>query len=201
MGLSVKNIHANIGEYQRAYLYKLFWEGPTYPNKTAPDGRSLESVLKAVTGSDKFIRNIDIYNGKAFFPNRKTQEEKIAWAGEFFEVPTVDSSTRDGNLEMFGDEPMIVYRFFNALKDLTGNEENQAGIWGIAGKFNLGIAQISVDKKTITLYRRIIGCRCYEVKMDDNDKAATGISRVTAEIRWDRGELDASKVGQTLEDD
>ena len=95
MGLSVKNIHANIGEYQRAYLYKLFWEGPTYPNKTAPDGRSLESVLKAVTGSDKFIRNIDIYNGKAFFPNRKTQEEKIAWAGEFFEVPTVDSSTRD----------------------------------------------------------------------------------------------------------
>lgn len=198
--LSVKNIHGNVGEFQRNYLYKLFWEGPTYPGKTAPDGRSLETELGSVDGAEKLTQLIDIYNAKAFFPKRKTNQKKVDWCGEFFEVPTTDASTRDANLDMFADEPMIVYRFFNKLKDLTGNEENQAHIWGIAGKFNLGIALMSVDKKTITLYRRIIGCRCYDVTMDDPDKAGSDLTKVVAEIRWDRGEMDESKVGTVLED-
>ena len=199
MGLSVMNIHGTIGEYQRNYLYKLFWEGPT--NTTTTYTETVTTILAKITNHDQFESNIDIYNQKAVFPNRETNSKKIEWCGEFFEIPTTDASKRDAEFIFFGDEAMLVYRFFNALKNITGNETNQASVVGIAAKFNLGIAQVSVDKKTITLYRSLKGCRVYSVKMDDNDKGGSDISKVTVGIRWDGSELVDSFVGTSLDGD
>ena len=187
--LSVANIHATIGEYQRTYLYKLFWEGATYQNKSDP----------SLTSNPDFTNALDIYNNKAIFPNRKTQAKKISWCGEFFNIPTVDESTRDVEFEFFADEAMAAYKFFNKLKDMTGNEINQAGIWGIKGKFNIGIAQISVDKNTITLYRRLIGTRVYGLDTDANDKAGSDEMHLKIQLVWDRSELDNKFVGKKLD--
>lgn len=187
--LSIANIHATIGEYQRTYLYKLFWEGATYNDKSD----------SSLTSDKDFTDAIDVYNNKAVFPNRKTDAKKISISGEFFHIPTVDNSTRDVEFEFFGDEAMKAYNFFNKLKNMTGNEDNQAGIWGVAGKFNLGIAQISVDKNTITLYRRLIGTRVYGLDVDGNDKAGSDEMHLRVQLIWDRSELDESKVGKTLD--
>ena len=181
------DIHANIGEFQRQYIYKLFIE-------TLPP-----SVSSSFKQAQKFQANVDLYNTKAVFPDRKTAAINIKWGGEFFDIPGVDESTRNTELEFFDDEPMWVYDFFSACKDLTGNEYNQAGVWGVEGKFNVGIAKVSVDKETIRAYRRLVGVRVYTVVCDDfGDRAGSEISHLKVEIRWDRNVEDKGKRGQKV---
>lgn len=180
------DIHANIGEFQRQYIYKFFIE--TIPN----------SVASGFDKAQKFQANVDLYNTKAVFPDRKTANINIKWGGEFFDIPGVDESTRDTILEFFEDEPMWVYDFFSACKDLTGNEYNQAGVWGVEGKFNIGIAMVSVDKETIRIYRRLSGVRVYSIEADEADRGADSISKLKIGIRWDRNIEDKSKRGQKV---
>ena len=177
------DIHAAVGEFQRNYIYKIFIE--TIPL----------SVQAKFPQAQAFASNVDLYNKKAVFPNRKTNNETIKWGGEFFDIPTTDASTRDTELEFFDDEPMWVYDFFSACKDLTGNETNQAGVYGVQGKFNIGVAKVSVDKETITCYRRLFGVRVYELDASELDKAGESASGVKIGIRWDRNIEDKSKRG------
>ena len=177
------DIHANIGEFQRQYIYKLFIENlPPAITTTFPDAAQFQS-------------NVDLYNTKAVFPNRKTANITVKWGGEFFDIPGVDESERNTELQFFEDEPMWVYDFFSALKDYTGNEYNQAGVWGIEGKFDMGIAMISVDKETIRVYRRLSGVRVYSIEADEADREADGISHLKIGIRWDRNIEDKTKRG------
>lgn len=186
MSLAAKNVHADIGEFQRAYLYCVFLEDVPTPVKSAfPEWSS-------------FRGKVNLYNTKAVFSNRKTEAITIKWSGEFFDIPGVDGSTRNQVFEFFDDEDMWVYDFFRACKDLTGNEDNQAGVRGIDSKFNIGIAKVSVDKETITQYRRLVGCRVYEVNPGEASKDGTDVSKVQVEIRWDRNEEDTSMRGKTI---
>ena len=180
------DIHATIGEFQRQYIYKLFIE-------TVPT-----SVMAAFPQSQSFAANVDLYGTDAVFPNRKTNAQTINWGGEFFDVPTTDASTRNQEFQFFDDEPMWVYDFFSACKDLTGNEYNQAGVWGVQGKFNIGIAKVSVDKETITCYRRLFGCRVYGVDSDTLSKGASEVSKLKIEIHWDRNIEDKAKRGAKI---
>ena len=88
--------------------------------------------------------------------------------------------------------------FFCALKDMTGNEYNQAGVWGVQGKFNMGVAKISVDKETITSYRRLVGCRVYGVVNEDFDKGGDNVNKLKINIKWDRNQEDKSKRGMKI---
>ncbi len=177
------DIHAAVGEFQRNYIYKIFIE--TIPPSVAANFPQAQS----------FAANVDLYNKKAIFPNRKTNNINIPWGGEFFDIPGTDGSTRDTTLEFFDDEPMWVYDFFSACKDLTGNEYNQAGVYGVQGKFNIGIAKVSVDKETITAYRRLFGVRVYGLDASELDKGGDTASGIQVEIRWDRNIEDKAKRG------
>ena len=81
---------------------------------------------------------------------------------------------------------------------MTGNEYNQAGVWGIQGKFNMGVAKISVDKQTITSYRRLVGCRVYGVTNEQFSKGSETYNSLTINIHWDRNQEDKSKRGKTI---
>lgn len=183
MPLACENIHSSIGEFQRNYLYKIFIE-------SVPP-----AVLADFPQALSFSKEVDIYNMKAVFPDRKTNHKSIRWSGEYFDIPTTDNSTRATPFSFFDDESQWAYDFFCALKDMTGNEYNQAGVWGTQGKFNIGVAKISVDKKTITAYRRLVGCRVYEVNPNDFTKDGEDVSMLEINIHWDRNQEDKSKRG------
>ena len=186
MPLAVANVHESIGEYQRAYIYKLF----------------IESVPSAISAAFPnaltFSKEVDIYNIDAVFPDRVTNEIRIRWGGEFFDIPGVDNSTRATDFKFFDDEAQWSYDFFCACKDMTGNEYNQAGVWGIQGKFNMGVAKISVDKETITSYRRLVGCRVYGVTNEQFSKGSETYNQLTINIHWDRNQEDKGKRGMTI---
>lgn len=187
MGLSCINIHSTIGDYQRNYLYKIFIE------------QVPAVILSKFENALTFQKEVDIYNIKAVYPNRKTNNIQIKWSGEFFDIPGTDATTRDTTLEFQDDESKVCYDFFMALKDLTGNENNQAGVYGIQSKFNMGIAKISVDKETITSYRRLVGVRVYGIDSgDDMSKEAEGVCRVKVDIRWDRNVEDKTMRGKKV---
>ena len=187
MSLSCQNIHATIGDYQRNYLYKVFIE-------TVPP-----VVIAQFPDALTFQKEVDIYNVKAIYPDRKTAMIDIKWAGEFFKIPGVDESTRDVDLEFQDDESKYCYDFFMALKDLTGNEENQAGVYGIQSKFNMGVAKVSVDKETITSYRRLVGVRVYEVNAgEDLSKDGDNVNHVKIHIAWDRNVEDKLLRGKKV---
>ena len=69
---------------------------------------------------------------------------------------------------------------------MTGNDENEAGVRGIASKINIGIARVSVDKKTITAYRRLQGCRVYGIDESETTKDGEDITVLKVNIKWDR---------------
>ena len=184
MPLLASAIHSTIGEFQRQYIYKLYIE-------TLPDG--FDSLFASAAS---FQANVDVYNTKAVFPERKTEPIKIEWDGEYFEIPGVDAGKRDNVFEFFEDQAMWVYDFFKKLKDLTGNELNHASVVGSGSKFQIGVAQVSVDKDTITCYRKLKGCRVYGVEFDDIAKDAKGVSKLKIDIHWDQNEEDETKRGQ-----
>lgn len=187
MPLAVKNIHATIGDYQRNYLYKVFIEDVP------------PVILANFPNALTFQKEVDIYNKTAVFPNRKTEPIKISWSGEFFNIPGVDSSTRETDFEFQDDESMYCYDFFSALKDLTGNEDNQAGVYGIQSKFNMGVAKISVDKETITAYRRLVGVRVYGIDAGEGlKKDANDTSSVKVSLCWDRNVEDKLLRGKKV---
>lgn len=186
MSLMASLMHETIGEFQRDYIYKIFIESiPLYVKTKFPQASSFQA-------------NVDLYNKKAFFPDRSTERITIKWGGEFFQIPGVDKSTREETIEFYEDEPMWCRDFFDACKDITGNEINQASVYSTQAKFNIGIAQISVDKETIRCYRRLIGVRVYDTKIADINKEGSGVSGLTVSISWDRSEEDKDKRGQTV---
>lgn len=187
MPLSIQNIHSTIGEFQRNYLYMVFIENPPV------------AIMTTFADAFNFSIEVDIYNKSAVFPNRKTQAIKIPWGGSFFNVPGVDESTREADFEFQDDEDMHCYDFFCALKDLTGNEDNHGGVYATDSKFNIGVAKVSVDKKTITAYRRLVGVRVYGVEAGaDLKKDNNGTNSVRVSIGWDKNVEDYILRGKEI---
>lgn len=186
MPISCASIHSSINEFQRNYIYQLSLINPP------------AAVVEAFPQANQFVQKIDVYNEKAVFPDRKTNPITIKWCGEFFEIPGTDATTRNYEFTFYDDQQMWVYDFFSACKDLTGNDENHASVIGPEAKFDMAIAKVSVDKKTITAYRKLIGCRVYGVKCNDMDKSGDTVSKLSIEVRWDRNEDDVSMRGTEI---
>lgn len=183
MPISAADVYGSIGEMQRDYLYKLFIISvPT-------------AVSSSFSNATNFSADVDLYNTKAVFPNRKTNPIDIKWGGEFFKVAGVDESTRDTELEFFDDEPMWVYDFFNACKDLTGNEDNHAAVYRSESGMDMAIAKVSVDKETITAYRLLKGVRVYGVETSNTDKSSGEVSKLKISIHWDKNVEDKTQRG------
>ena len=175
--MTCENIHGVVGEFQRDYLYKLFLDYALLP----------QALLSRFAGIDLSL--IDIVNRKAVFPDRETKAEKVQWGDDYFWVPVNNAYERSSDFEFFDDEKNLVYEAFNFLKDFTGNEITHAPMTK-PFKFNMGVALISVDKKHITRYRRLIGCSVYKVAYGDTKKDGSNIRSINVTIKWDSARED-----------
>lgn len=186
MGLSAQNVHSTVGEFQREYLYKLYIEFLPYPVAARLVGTSIKNAYK-------FMNDVDIYNTKAVFPNRETEGMPLDWMGDTTYIPSVNKSKKEADLEFFDDEDKCVWNFFSAMKDMTGIEETPAPLFPTLGKANFGVAQVSVDKKTITCYRHLIGVRVFSLDLINGlNKEGEDISKVKVSIKWDKNVEDSS---------
>ena len=77
MPLTAQNVHSSIGEFQRNYLYKMYIEN-------VPD-----VLIEKFPNALSFRDEVDIYNTKAVFPDRKTNASQKKYAGEFFYIPVM----------------------------------------------------------------------------------------------------------------
>ncbi|MBP5422718.1 MAG: hypothetical protein J6Y78_09790 [Paludibacteraceae bacterium] len=188
MPISMENVHATIGEFQRPYLYKVKMVPPLPINVS-----TLKEYLKANPALD-----VDYFNKKAVFPDRVTNDKKVDWSGEFFYVPTTENNTKSSEFQFYDDEDNNIYDLFNALKNLTGNEYNQASVRGVQQKFNMQVYMVSVDKKTIVRSRILEGCRVYGLKYSDPSRDGSDLGVVNVTIKWDRSREDALSRGQEI---
>lgn len=184
----MENVHATIGEFQRPYLYKVKMLTPLPIN-----AETLKEFLKA----DKVL-DIDYFNKKAVFPDRSTKETTVNWSGEFFYVPTTEGNTKSSDFTFYDDEGNVIYDTFNALKNLTGNEYNQASVRGVQQKFNMQVYMVGVDKKTIIRSRILEGCRVYSLKYSEPSRDGSDLGIVTVNIKWDRSREDTLSRGQEI---
>ena len=192
MSLAIENLHATIGEFQRLYLYKSVIE------MISPQSDPIRNALPNGFDIDKVTSQVDLFNQDAVFPDRKTNSKKFQWSGEFIEIPMEDASTRNATFTYIDDQDQNIYTFFSAAKDMSGNEDNQAAVVGPTGKFNMIIYKVSVDKKTITACRKLVGCKVYGLETDQLRKDGTDISKVKVEIRWDRNQNKKDVIGQEI---
>lgn len=186
MALDISGMRTSIGDFQRGYLYMLFIE-------------EIPVAVRAKFGASERIRsNIDLYHQKGIWPDRKNEDITVKWAGEFTTYSGVDASTREGELVFLLDEAQEIEDFFNACKDLTGDEVNNAAVPKAMQLLTLGVARVSVDKKTITGYRRLQFVKVKGVKSDEPDKEGSDITKLTVEISWDKNITDKSKRGKEV---
>lgn len=185
MSLDINTIPAAVGELTRDYLYMFFVE-------TLPLG-----LVNAAQYSN-FQSQIDLYNQKAIFPPTKTALIQLKWAGQFIQFSGVDESSKTTDLVFMDDEANKVFDMFSAIKELTGAEATHVAATSLSQNFNVGIAQVSVDKETIVRYRRLINTKVVGVSLADASKDGTGLGKVTVSIGWDRAQTDSSKKGKKL---
>lgn len=183
MGLNANNIPAAAGEIARNYLYMFYLE--TYPS--------------AYKGDSVFQTNIDYYNTKAMFPERKTANITLKWSGQSINFTGVDESPKTGSWEFLDDESGKVFSIFSAMQELSGSEAAHSANITAGQNFNVGIAQVSVTKKKITKYRRFKNVKVLGVKLSDISKDGSDLSKVTISVCWDSSETDTGKIGTALE--
>ena len=177
MPLTCENIHGVVGEFQRDYLYKVFFGTIPLPSASNPN----------MTFTSTF--DVDIMNKSAVFPGRETNLEKVQWGEDYFYVPVNNAYERKSDFEFFDDERSSAYDVFNFLKDFTGTEENNASTRPV-DKFDMGVAMVSVDKKTITRCRKLIGCYVYKLDYGESKKDGSSIRSLKVGIAWDRSRED-----------
>lgn len=186
MSLTAQNIHSTVGEFQREYLYKIFIEFLPYPVAARLIGTSVGNAYR-------FMDDVDIYNTKAVFPNRETDGIPLDWMGDTTYIPGNNKSKKEADLEFYDDEDKCVWNFFSAMKDMTGIEEAPASLFPTLAKANFGVAQVSVDKKTITCYRHLVGVRVFGLDLVNGlNKEGEDISKVKVSIRWDKNVEDTA---------
>lgn len=188
MSLTAQNVHSSVGEFQREYLYKLYIEFLPYPVAARLSGTSVKNAYK-------FMNDVDIYNTKAVFPNRETEAMPLDWMGDYTYIPGVNKSKKETDLEFYDDEDKCVWNFFSAMKDMTGIEETSASLFPTLAKANFGVAQVSVNKKTITAYRHLVGVRVFAVDLVNHpNKEGEDISKVKVNIKWDKSVEDTGML-------
>ena len=173
MGLSITGMKNSIGELQRDYLFKM--EILDMPSLVLPAG--------CYIGIGDMI---DLYMTKGVFPERKTNQIPLKWAGETYYHSGPDESNKTGELTFRLDENMKIKQFWEAAKNLTGDIANHAAHNKPAQCFKLGVGLVNVGKDTFTDYRILEDVIVYSVAGITPDKEGGGIVTFTVGISWDR---------------
>lgn len=176
--LSLAKNRATFGNFQRNYLYMI--TASRIPAKLTP--------LLSSTIADGV--NVDVYNDSIFFPDHKTEEITVQWAGEKFFIPGVDGSTKVAEFSFYDDEDQKIYNFFKGCKEQTGTQKNNANIGGDGPSgLDFSIIKFSSDKeKMIVNSKRLIDCKIYAVTSDGFAKNQNGLNKWKVRIGWDNVE-------------
>jgi hypothetical protein len=169
MSLSIASMGVSVGELQRDYLFQV-----------------VVSELPAnFTYDSPVVNEIDCFLTKGIFPSRKTEEIAVKWGGETAYFSGVDGSPKTGDLVFRLDEAMRIKDFWEALKDLTGNDDG-AATWKAYQTLKLKVYLISVDKQHIREARLLEKVIVYSVEDLNLDKEGSGIQTFKVHISWDR---------------
>jgi hypothetical protein len=180
MGIAASS--ASIGELQRDYLFRI--EILRTPN--------------GFKGSLTHKDNIDIYMTKGVFPNRKTEEIALKWAGESIYYSGVDGSPKTGDLVFRLPQNMGVKDLWEDLKDLTGDQAAHAAALKQNQTLDIAVYLISVNKKTVTEARKLENVLVFSVEDINLDKEGSGISTFKVHISWDRNSKMREAIGTIL---
>lgn len=178
---------AAVGELQRDYLYYTVFDFPTLIGSAMPV-EPVAAELKALYDKIRKDANglqLDMYNMKAIIPPRKTADIAISYAGQKKHYSGVDESQTSTTLEFLQDERGLVYKFFNYLQQLTGDEKTHSAVYEPMQNFTMSVAEVSVTKKTITLYKTLVNTKVLGVNVSQPNKEGNNVGRVNVDIVWD----------------
>jgi hypothetical protein len=177
--MSITASSSSLGELQRDYLFQMVVLG-------TPAGYKKTSPVQDM---------IDLFMTKGIFPNRKTAEIAVPWAGETVYYSGVDESTKTGDLFFRLPENMKAKDFWEDLKDLTGDQAAHAAALKQNQVFDIEVYLLSVDKKTVTEARKLENVIVYSVEDINLEKEGKGLSTFKVHISWDRNSRDVEAVG------
>lgn len=213
MALDITNMSSSVGELQRDYLYfiqfipKTNTEGlasiANVPTSAISGNQVLTATVQAlytdaITALGTIGLQIDAYNMKAVIPPRKTNEIAIQYCGQTKYYSGTDGSSKSTTLEFLQDEKGIVYNFFNKLQQLSGDELTHSAAYEFMQNFDIGVAEVSVTKKTITLYKKLINVKIMGIEATQPNKEGNGVGRVTVPIVWDLSKTVESFHGKLI---
>lgn len=185
-----------VGEIQREYLYYMVIE-------KLPLGLTKDVSYSSKGGYGTF--ELDKFNVKAVFPNKRTQNIQLKWGGRTLNISGVDESTKNSTFEFIQDEFGKCYDFLYDCQQLTGSTIKDDGLRsnGLENTrisfreseqvFSVGIAQVSVSKMWVTDYARLINAKVIDVSKSTLNKEGNNLSRITAELVWEDSIIDRSK--------
>lgn len=183
--LAASEIGTSVGEHQREYLYKM-------AIITDP------ALSSQITNYSAIKDNMDLYNVKGIFPNRKNADILIRWAGESYHFAGVDESTKNGDLTFRADEDGKIYRFWSDFKNMTGDDDNHVAQLKNSITFDMEVYQVSVDKETVTNAVILKNVQVLGVGDLTVDKEGQNTSMFTVSIVWDKSLPDYDVRGRTI---
>lgn len=183
--LAASEIGTSVGEHQREYLYKIAIV-------------SDPALSSSVTDYSYIKDNLDLYNVKGVFPNRKSADILIKWAGESYHYSGVDDSNKSGDLTFRADEDGRIYRFWSDMKAMTGDDANHVTQLKKNIIFDMAVYQVSVDKETVTNAVILQGVQVLGVSDINVDKEGQNTSTITVNIVWDKSTPDYDIRGRTI---
>lgn len=211
MALDITNMSSAVGELQRDYLYFIQFIPKTNSEtlnsnigQFTPNGNQTVSATirtlyqNAITALGTIGLEIDAYNMKGIVPPRKTNEIAIQYCGQTKYYSGTDGSSKSTTLEFLQDEKNVVYNFFNKLQQLSGDEKTHSAAYEWMQNFDIGVAEVSVTKKTITLYKKLTNVKIMGIETTQPNKEGNGVGRVTVPIVWDISETIESYNGKLI---
>ena len=186
-----------VGEIQREYLYYMVIE-------KLPLGLTKDISYSSKGEYDIF--ELDKFNVKAIFPDKRTQNIPLKWGGRTLNISGTDESTKSNSFEFLQDEYGKCYDILYDCQQLTGSTiKNGDGLTSVGQfgtrvsypeneqVFDVRIAQVSVSKSIVTDYARLINAKVIGVKKSNLNKEGNGLSRITCDLVWEDSVIDRSK--------
>ena len=181
MSMPITEMRTSIGELQRDYLFKM-------EIIDAPDGYGASDFGL----SDD---SLDVYMTTGIFPERKTEQIQVKWAGSSCYYSGVDGSQKTGTLTFRMDEDMKIKDYLEALRDLTGARTTHAAMPKQNQVCQVGIGLVDVKKEIYTDYRILHNVIFWSVAGISPNKEGSAIMTMTADISWDDQEPDTGRIG------
>jgi len=179
--LSLHSTKHIVGDIQRDYLYRISLDDCLGRTQT------INYAKAAHPGFDeKVVDNMDAFNIKGLWPDRKTSTISKYWKGKPYHFAGRNESTRTGQLIFKADQGMKCKDFWQAAKDLTGSEESDYYINKPFVVLAISIYLLSVDKKKITDAVRLEQVQVMGVSGLELNKEGGDLQQLTVDIVWDQ---------------